>query len=341
MSARLGGLGWPDPPEVDVWKLRLDAPPSALARLEGLISPDERARADRFAVPVHRCRFVAAHGLLRCLLGAYLDAPPARLAIQTGPEGKPSLGRGEDLRFNLSHSGDLGLVAVAWGREVGIDVEAVRPLDDLEGLVSRCLSDSERAAYAELPEPARLSAFYQAWVRKEAFLKALGTGLSRPLDSFDVTLRPGDPPRVVRVGGEPSLAGRYTLHALSPAPGFAGALAVEGTEAGLRLRGWVTPEAVEEIDGSRGQGRHGDVRRGGQPRGAVRALARGQGDAEGMAFRRQERVEGGLPGVRQERVDRHDPGEPAPAGRGHQLRMSGPMAGGGAPGDEAVEERRV
>ena len=133
------------------------------------------------------------------------------------------------------------MMAVTFAREVGIDVEAVRALDDLEGLVGKCFSAVERTQYATIPEPSRLVTFLETWTRKEAFLKALGEGLSRPLDSFDVTLGPGVPPRILRVVGEPGMAGRYSLRSLRPAAGFVGALAVEGTEAKIRLRGWVSP----------------------------------------------------------------------------------------------------
>jgi 4'-phosphopantetheinyl transferase len=191
-----------------------------------------------------RRRYVAAHGLLRHILAGYAGLAPSEMRVERAPEGKPRLLHPRDLRFNLSHSEGIGVVAVALAREVGIDIEAVRPLDDLESLVGTCFSAVERTQFAALPEPSRLLAFFEAWTRKEAFLKALGEGLSRPLDSFDVTLRPGDPPRILRVEGEPGLAERYSLRELRPAAGFVGALAVEGTEARVRLRGWVSPEEV-------------------------------------------------------------------------------------------------
>jgi 4'-phosphopantetheinyl transferase len=308
--------GWPDPADVDVWELRLDAPPRALRNLEAVLSGEERARADRFVFAVDRDRYVAAHGLLRHVLAGYSNQMPARLRFVRATRGKPRLEDPEDLCFNLSHSEGVGVLAVTLARQVGIDVEAVRPLADLEDLVATCLSPSERTRFEALPELSRLPAFYEAWTRKEALLKALGEGLSRPLDSFDVTLGPGEPAGILSVVGAPASAELYALRALRPAEGFVGALAVGGTEARVRLRGRVSPEELEETDGSRGAGGEAHLHRGRQPGGAIRLVARGQGDPEGVARRREERLQDGLSGVHPDRLDRHDAGEPAADRRG-------------------------
>jgi 4'-phosphopantetheinyl transferase len=219
--------------EVHVWQAQLDPEGPALARLAATLSRGEHERAARFAFPVHGRRYVAAHGWLRLVLAAHLDQAPADLEL-TGVAGeKPRLAGHTDLRFNLSHSEDVAVIAVARDHELGVDVERLRPLDDLEALAAATLSPAEAVAWAALPEPLRLPAFLETWTRKEAFLKAVGEGLARPLDSFDVTVAPGDPVRLLRVAGDAGAPARFELRALRPADGFVGTLAVE--RRGVRL----------------------------------------------------------------------------------------------------------
>jgi 4'-phosphopantetheinyl transferase len=226
--------------EVHVWRIALDPPPSLAGRFEAVLSPDERARADRFRMARDRARFVVGRGWLRTILGRYLGAEPGRLAFRYGPQGKPAL-EGDDMaRFNLAHSHDLALLAVAEGRELGIDLEQIRPMADAERIIERFFSMRERAAFLGLPGPDRPVAFFRGWTRKEAYLKAIGLGFSMPLDRFDVTLAPGEPARLLHVEGRPEEPGRWTLHDLDPGPGFLAALAVEGT--GWRPRCFHAPD---------------------------------------------------------------------------------------------------
>jgi 4'-phosphopantetheinyl transferase len=231
-----------------VWRLCLQES-RATPGLPAPLSEEERARASRFAFPIDRIRYVAAHGQLRQVLAAYLGRSPADLAFDLGPQGKPRLAGSSELSFNLSHSGDLGLLAVAWGREVGVDTEAIRPVPDLDDLVARCFSGSERSALASLPEELRLTAFFDGWTRKEAFLKALGAGLSRPLQSFDVSLLPGQPARLLSLDGDPAASRAFALRALRPGSGFVGAVAVQGPEARLRCRQWPSQAEIPELGG--------------------------------------------------------------------------------------------
>jgi len=224
--------------DVHVWSLSLDLPQAELRRLESLISTEETARAERFAFPLDRRRYVAAHGLLRLVLSGYLGTGPDAIAFRSNGDGKPRLAHPERLRFNLSHSGVLGLLAVSANREVGIDVEEIRDLEDIEDLAKTCFSPVEQAAFAAVPAVQRSWALFAGWTRKEAFLKALGEGLSRPLDSFDVSLAPGEPARLLRVEGAPSAPASYAIRSLEPAPGYVGALVVDGIQMTLRWRRW-------------------------------------------------------------------------------------------------------
>ncbi len=172
----------PEPGAVDVWWS--DAEPEA-APSDAPLDDEERRRADRFINPLHRRRFIQAHTVLRRVLAAYGAGAPESLVFVRDEDGKPRL-TGAGPRFNLSHSGDGVAVAVA-DFDVGVDVEQVRPLADRDHLVARFFSPAENAAYEALSPDRRQLAFFRLWTRKEAYLKALGTGLRVSLDSFSVS----------------------------------------------------------------------------------------------------------------------------------------------------------
>jgi 4'-phosphopantetheinyl transferase len=201
--------------------------------LAGILAPDERERAERFHFERLRWRFVVGRGVLRIILAGYLGTAPAGVRIAYGLRGKPRLadGHGDALRFNLAHSGGLALYAVTRGRELGVDLEEVRPLEDAEAIAARYFSAGEAAALGALPHADRLAGFFRCWTRKEAYVKARGEGLAIPLHQFDVSVAPDEPARLLGSRREPGDADRWSLVGLSPAPGYAGALAIEG-------RGW-------------------------------------------------------------------------------------------------------
>jgi len=226
---------------VDLWKAPLEAGDAALERYRGTLSPAERERAARFAFDRERQAFVASRGLLRRVLSRLAGAPPGTLRIEEDALGKPRLG-GEcgqgRVRFNVSHSGGLWACAVALHREVGLDIERIDPARAGDRIAERTFSPSEVVALRALPEGERVAAFHRCWTRKEAYLKARGFGISIPLDSFEVTLGPGEPARLLATRPDPADAGRWSLVDLNPGPGFAGALCVEGREgAVVRWRG--------------------------------------------------------------------------------------------------------
>lgn len=209
--------------EVHIWFARGGDP----ARFEALLDAEERARADRFVFSEHRARFVVAHGLLRSLLAAYRNAPPGALRFVEGPYGKPALADGAGPRFSLSHSEDGIAVALARDVEIGIDIERVRAMKDRDDLVGRYFSDGEKEAYFALPLPRREQAFFHLWTRKEAFVKGIGLGFSRPLESFTVNAE--IPARI-----DVAEAAPWCLCHLNPGDGFVGALAACATSATIR-----------------------------------------------------------------------------------------------------------
>ena len=213
----------------------LDVAPEVVRALAQLLAASERARAARFLRDRDRHRFIVARARLRQLLAARLDLRPASVEFAYGAHGKPALAAGcadSNLRFNVSHCEGLAVYAFASGREVGVDVEAVRVLQDADDIAARFFSRHEYEAYLALDPRARPLGFFNCWTRKEAFIKAIGEGLSHPLDRFDVTLAPGEPPRIVRVDGMPGERSGWTLRAFLPAPGFVAAVVVSECESG-------------------------------------------------------------------------------------------------------------
>jgi 4'-phosphopantetheinyl transferase len=211
------------PCTVHVWQAAADQiPPGAL----DLLDADERARADRFRRPADCARFAASHAALRRVLARYTDAEPAALRFETLSQGKPVLVReagAPDLRFSLSHSGRFALVAVGRGQEVGVDIEAERPLPDLLRLAERVASADERGLLARLDEPERSRAFFRLWVAKEAVLKAQGTGLHADPRRLPLRRLDTDHPEP----DESSLRGTWALRMLDAPSGYRAALAAE------------------------------------------------------------------------------------------------------------------
>jgi 4'-phosphopantetheinyl transferase len=225
--------------EVQVWRVDLHAVADAESRWQPLLSADEMARAQRFRFSRNRQHFTAVRALLRIALGAYLARDPKDLAFSYSKQGKPALAfpdgdRG--LNFNLSHSGEVALLAFARGRQVGIDVEKLRANLEVETLVRRFFSLREREQLAAVASEDRYQFFFRCWTRKEAYLKAAGTGLSLPLHEFDVSLALDNTDALLRTRPEPAEAARWSLREVPAGPGYVAALCVEGR--GWQLKEW-------------------------------------------------------------------------------------------------------
>ena len=229
------------PGEVHVWRASLLADADELAALHAILSAEEQARAARFRYAIHRDRFIAGRGIQRRLLARYLDADAAVLRYRLAAHGKPSLDGAEaasGIRFNVTNAEDGLLVAVARGREVGVDLEPLHRAVDRDAVARRFFSIPENQVYDTIAEAERDAAFFTCWTRKEAYIKAVGDGLTMPLDCFDVTLRPGEPARLLATRGDAGQAARWTMRALDPGPGWLAALVVEGSDLDLRLFDW-------------------------------------------------------------------------------------------------------
>lgn len=215
--------------EVHIWCLALGLPADTLTALARTLSPDERARCDRYHFERDRRAYIAARGQLRAILARYLAVEPMRLRFGYGRHGKPAL-PGTALQFNLSHAHRLMLLAVTRERDVGVDLEQIRPLPDLAQLVERCFSPSEQTAFLALPAQQRLEGFYSGWTRKEAYLKATGEGLARPLDSFEVSLAPADPTPLLRAADGAQSADAWSLRSLPTLAGYVAAVCARGRD---------------------------------------------------------------------------------------------------------------
>ena len=246
--------------EVHVWLASLDGD-DAGDQAE-LLAPEELERAARMGSPSGRSAFIAGRATLRAILSRYVPTAPAALQIATGPHGKPFLAGGGDLRFNLSHSASSAALsaatsaatsavyAVTRGREVGVDLERLDRQVPYLRLARRFFSDHEVEQLDELPESRQRRAFFAGWVRKEALVKAWGTGLSTALDQFDVCLLPDRPPRLLAVRNGLGGAARWTLCDVDYDSGHACALAVEAPLGRLSVRRWV-PGAAAPLPKSR------------------------------------------------------------------------------------------
>lgn len=206
-----------DPGVVHLWRWRLDQPLPALTGL----AADEQLRADRFRFDHDRQSFVAARSGMRQILGRYLNQDAAAIEFAYGSHGKPFLADGA-IEFNLSHSGDWALLAVTHDRPVGVDIERIKPMPELEKLTARFLMAAEHERIVSLPEADRLLAFFRTWTCKEAYLKATGEGLGQ-LKSLEVAVQPGLPVQLLSPIG-------WNLLELVPEVGYVGAVAATGTD---------------------------------------------------------------------------------------------------------------
>lgn len=211
--------------DVHVWRWTLQRPAEDVATLKSLLSTDEVARAERFYFARHQDAFVVARAGLRTMLARYLEVPPQDVVFRYGDAGKPELSEtlatGE-LAFNLSHSGDWAICAVALRGPLGVDIERVRAMHDAAGLARRYFAAAEVEMWERLATDEQTAAFFRCWTRKEAYLKALGDGLRAPLDRFVVSFAPGEPPRLVEAS--PQDAQRdWTIEDLDVCEGYTAA----------------------------------------------------------------------------------------------------------------------
>jgi 4'-phosphopantetheinyl transferase len=214
----------------DVIVERISIDTRTVEKAEALLSEDEVARAGRFVFDRDRKHYIVARANLRKELSERLGLRPESVKFDYGKYGKPVLAKNvssRSLYFNASRSNDVAAYAFAEDREIGVDVEAVRDLPDINDVAEHCFSDRENADFRSLEEMDRLKGFFNCWTRKEAFVKAIGEGLSHPLHDFDVSLVPGKAAQMLRVGDVAGKDCGWEVHRFSPFPGYVGAVVVK------------------------------------------------------------------------------------------------------------------
>jgi len=236
--------------EVQVWRVEMDVLAPSEPHWFGLLSPDEQERARRFRFDRHRRRFATTRGVLRTLLGSYLTVDPRSVRFRYSDKQKPALDETlpqGNLQFNVSHSEELALIAFTRSREIGVDVERVQPDSDVESTAKHFFSDSEREMLASLPASERHAAFFRCWTRKEAFIKAIGEGMSMPLAQFDVSLAPGQPAELLATRPDPKEKQRWSMWTLDAGPEYAAALVVEGKNKDMRVTTALVSSVLEAV----------------------------------------------------------------------------------------------
>ena len=221
--------------DVHVWRVDLEQAEDVVQKFRGTLEEDELFRADRFHFEKDRRAFTVSRGFLRHVIGRYLETKPEAVRFSYGPYGKPGLDgvhKSSVLRFNMSHSRAVGLVAVTETKELGVDVEYIRADFASEDIARRFFSPREVEAFNALATEQRVAAFFRCWTRKEAYIKAVGLGLSQPLDGFDVTLAPDAPPTLLRTDQDD--ASRWSLSDIEVDKDYAAALVVEGKTSNIR-----------------------------------------------------------------------------------------------------------
>lgn len=232
---------WAPPPEslsldageVHVWRTCLDEDDDTLERFRRTLAPEEMDRAGRFRFERLQRHFIAGRGFLRDVLARYLPARPEELRFSYNDYGKPSLTGEQSLQFNMSHSHEVGLVAVTRAAAVGVDVEHIRADFASDEIARRFFSRLEVETFNSLPQEEQVAAFFRCWSRKEAYIKAIGKGLSQPLDGFDVTLAPFEPPALLRAGEDDTRT--WSFSDIDVGPDYASALAVESSNSEIAL----------------------------------------------------------------------------------------------------------
>jgi 4'-phosphopantetheinyl transferase len=241
---------WENPPndiritadEGHIWRVSLNQDRRTILVLSTLLAPDERLRAERYMRPIDRDRFIIARGVLRRILSVYLDIAPKELQFIYNEYGKPSLSINQNcsnLNFNLSHSDELALYAIACGRNVGIDIEYVR--EDFASLeiAEQFFSKDEVKSLKEMPADRRTEAFFHCWSRKESYIKAIGMGVSYPLHGFTVSLAPNIEPALLRVDADESETARWQMYEIKAGEGYAASLIAETPPLTLKHFQWV------------------------------------------------------------------------------------------------------
>lgn len=225
------------PGDVHVWCASLKQSMSTLKQFANILSPKERKRADQFYFEKDKNHYITGHGVIKVLLSRYLNKRAKDIGFCYGPYGKPECVdqcNNKKIYFNYSHSEEVALYAFSIDNDLGIDVEYIRDIADMNQIVNNICSQEEIIVFETLAESDRRTAFFNCWTRKEAFIKAVGKGLSMPLDQFKVSFLPNKPAKLLSVNAEEKTKQEWHIQDLKPAYGYAAAIAVKGPPPNLK-----------------------------------------------------------------------------------------------------------
>ena len=229
--------------QAHVWHVHLEKFAGEESHWNNLLSTEEQQRAARFRFPRDRSRYTLTRALLRTLLAGYLETDPASLSFCYSEHGKPALTgahEGSDLQFNVSHSDGVALFGITRNRAIGVDVERVRHDFEVVTIAQRFFSPAEQRSFNSVSPAQQHRAFFDCWTRKEAYVKALGEGLSHPLHQFDVSLVAGEPARLIATRPNPEEAGLWTMIAPDVGAGYAAAAIAKASS--LEIKSWELPK---------------------------------------------------------------------------------------------------
>jgi len=237
---------WLNPPdnlivseeEVHVWRADLEVDENLQNSFLKLLSPDEKIRAGKFRFAKDRRNFIVARGILRSLIGKYLEINPAEIPFRYSEFGKPGIANHNLLEFNISHSQNIALFAFTKKFNIGVDVEFVNPNIEVKDIATKFFSANEIMNLLALSEQEQILAFFNCWTRKEAFIKAVGEGLSFPLDKFEVSLEPDKPAKLLATDWEPKAVSKWSVYSMSPGANFVGSLVIEGLVENVKFWNW-------------------------------------------------------------------------------------------------------
>jgi 4'-phosphopantetheinyl transferase len=237
---------WLNPPdnliliedEAHIWRADLKFNECFKSSFLKLLSPDEKSRAHKFRFIKDSMNFIIARGILRSLIGKYLEINPAEVSFRYSEFGKPDIADNHFLQFNISHSQNIALFAFTKKLNVGVDVEFVNPDIEVKDIAAKFFSPNEVSNLFALPEKKHTLGFFNCWTRKEAFIKAVGEGLSFPLNKFEVSLEPDEPVKLLATDWEPKDVSKWSIYSISPAANFVGGLAIEGVVEKIKFWNW-------------------------------------------------------------------------------------------------------
>lgn len=227
--------------QVHVWRANLDLPPDQVEQLASYLALDEQARASKFKFQQHQTRFIAARGILRQLLANYLQINPCDIEFAYSDRGKPRLAasliktKHQQLQFNLSHSQDYALYGFTYNSAIGVDIEYLRDMPDALKIAQRFFSPEEYKLIHNTPTPEQIAVFFTLWTAKEAYLKAVGTGLAGSLDQVEIDV---NPPRLLAINGSQDQAASWLLYPCVPTIDYLGAIATNANMTTTDISFW-------------------------------------------------------------------------------------------------------